>query len=225
MTNEELFLLKHLADTLETDLLTLVPRFGQSDGKLIAADRNPNTTGARLIWATNDPYAKLNAIREGVTGRRIKALVVFYEDLLAEADFKTSDLENLDLLVSNHILPNDTASASHVVLPGAGFAEKRGSMVNITGRLQRLNQAILPPEGAMDDWEILRDLIRALAPNEPARNLLEDVFGEIADEVEEFEDLTLSKIGNLGAQVTDTKESIPLLEIERARIGAGEIVG
>ena len=225
MTNEELFLLKHLADTLETDLLTLVPRFGQSDGKLIAADRNPNTTGARLIWATNDPYAKLNAIREGVTGRRIKALVVFYEDLLAEADFKTSDLENLDLLVSNHILPNDTARASHVVLPGAGFAEKRGSMVNITGRLQRLNQAILPPEGAMDDWEILRDLIRALAPNEPARNLLEDVFGEIADEVEEFEDLTLSKIGDLGAQVTDTKESIPLLEIERARIGAGEIVG
>ncbi len=225
MTNEELFLLKHLADTLETDLLTLVPRFGQSDGKLIAADRNPNTTGARLIWATNDPYAKLNAIREGVTGRRIKALVVFYEDLLAEADFKTSDLENLDLLVSNHILPNDTASASHVVLPGAGFAEKRGSMVNITGRLQRLNQAILPPEGAMDDWEILRDLIRALAPNEPERNLLEDVFGEIADEVEEFEDLTLSKIGDLGAQVTDTKESIPLLESERARIGAGEIVG
>ena len=225
MTNEELFLLKHLADTLETDLLTLVPRFDQSDGKLIAADRNPNTTGARLIWATNDPYAKLNAIREGVTGRRIKALVVFYEDLLAEADFKTSDLENLDLLVSNHILPNDTASASHVVLPGAGFAEKRGSMVNITGRLQRLNQAILPPEGAMDDWEILRDLIRALAPNEPARNLLEDVFGEIADEVEEFEELTLSKIGDLGTQVTDTKESIPLLETERARIGAGEIVG
>jgi NADH-quinone oxidoreductase subunit G len=225
MTNEELFLLKHLADTLETDLLTLVPRFDQSDGKLIAADRNPNTTGARLIWATNNPYAKLNAIREGVTGRRIKALVVFYEDLLAEADFKTSDLENLDLLVSNHILTNGTASASHVVLPGAGFAEKRGSMVNITGRLQRLNQAILPPEGAMDDWEILRDLIRALAPNEPARNLLEDVFGEIADEVEEFEELTLSKIGDLGTQVTDTKESIPLLETERARIGAGEIVG
>ena len=77
----------------------------------------------------------------------------------------------------------------------------------------------------MDDWEILRDLIRALAPNEPARNLLEDVFGEIADEVEEFEELTMSKIGDLGTQVTDTKESIPLLETERARIRAGEIVG
>ena len=112
-----------------------------------------------------------------------------------------------------------------VVLPGAGFAEKRGSMVNITGRLQRLNQAILPPEGAMDDWEILRDLIRALAPNEPERNLVEDVFGEIADEVEEFEELTLSKIGDLGVHVTDTDESIPLLETERVCIAAGEIVG
>ena len=77
----------------------------------------------------------------------------------------------------------------------------------------------------MDDWEILRDLIRALDDNEPARHLLEDVFREIADEVEEFEELTLSRIGDLGVQVTTTGESIPLLESERARIEAGEIVG
>ncbi|MCH2062790.1 MAG: molybdopterin-dependent oxidoreductase [Roseibacillus sp.] len=225
MTNEELYLLKQLADTLETDLLTLVPRFEQSDGKLIAADRNPNTTGAQLIWATKDPYAKLNAIRTGVAEGKIKALVVFYEDLLAEARFQADDLENLDLLISNNILTNATAKASHVVLPGAGFAEKRGSLVNITGRLQRLNQAILPPAGAMDDWEILRDLIKALDPNEPDRNMLEEVFREIVDEVEEFEELTLSKIGDLGLQITETGESIPLLEIEQARIATGEIIG
>ena len=225
MTNEELYLLKQLADTLETDLLTLVPRFEQSDGKLIAADRNPNTTGAQLIWATKDPYTKLNAIRTGVAEGKIKALVVFYEDLLAEARFQADDLENLDLLISNNILTNATAKASHVVLPGAGFAEKRGSLVNITGRLQRLNQAILPPAGAMDDWEILRDLIKALDPNEPDRNMLEEVFREIVDEVEEFEELTLSKIGDLGLQITETGESIPLLEIEQARIATGEIIG
>jgi NADH-quinone oxidoreductase subunit G len=45
-TNEELFLVKKLADTLETDLLTIVSREKQSDGMLISADRNPNTTGA-----------------------------------------------------------------------------------------------------------------------------------------------------------------------------------
>ena len=225
MTNEELFLLKRLADTLETDLLSLVPRFGESDGRLISADRNANTTGAQLIWASEDPFAKLDAIRAGVANRKIKAVVVFYENLLEEAGFQAADLNRLDFLASNHILANRTAQASEVVLPGAGFAEKRGSLVNVTGRLQRLNQAIQPPEGAMDDWEILRDLIRALDDNEPARYLLEDVFREIADEVEEFEELTLSRIGDLGVQVTTTGESIPLLESERARIEAGEIVG
>ena len=219
-TNEELYLLKRLAETLETDLLTLVPRFEESDGLLVSADRNPNTNGAKLLWATNDPYAKLDAIREGVSSRKIKAIVVFYEDLLGAAAFKATDLEKLELLVSNHLLPNGTAKASHVVMPGAGFAEKRGSMVNITGRLQRLNQAILPPEGVMDDWEIIRDLVAALDHNEPARHLIEDVFTEIVDDVEELEELTLSKIGDLGIQVTETGETIPLIENER-----GEIVG
>ena len=225
MTNEELYLLRRLADSLETDFLSLVPRFGESDGKLIAADRNPNTCGAKLIWASRNPYSKLESIRQGVVDGRIKALVVFYEDLLGDAGFKAEDLENLDFLVSNNILTNGTAKASHVVLPGAGFAEKRGSMVNITGRLQRLNQAISPPPGAMDDWEIIRDLIKALAPEEPSRYMLEEVFREIADDVEEFEDLTLSKIRNLGIPIVETGESIPLLELEKARITAGEIVG
>ena len=160
-----------------------------------------------------------------MSSRRIKAVVVFYEDLLGAAAFKARDLEKLELLVSNHLLPNGTAKASHVVMPGAGFAEKRGSMVNITGRLQRLNQAILPPEGVMDDWEIIRDLVAALDQNEPARHLIEDVFKEIVDDVEELEELTLSKIGDLGIQVTETGETIPLIENERARIERGEIVG
>ena len=225
MTNEELYLLRRLADTLETDLISLVPRLGKSDGKLISADRNPNTSGAKLIWASQDPYAKLDAIRKGVETGRIKALIVFYEDLLGDAQFEADDLAKLEFLVSNNILTNGTAKASHVVLPGAGFAEKRGSLVNVTGRLQRLNQAIPPPPGAMDDWEIIRDLIKALAPDEPSRYLLEEVFSEIADDVDEFEELTLSKIGDLGIPILDTGESIPLLEAERARITAGEIVG
>ena len=225
MTNEELHLLRRLADTLETDLLSLVPRVEESDGKLISADRNPNTSGAKLIWASRNPYAKLESIRQGVVDGKIKALIVFYEDLLGDAQFKADDLANLDVLVSNHILTNGTAKASDVVLPGAGFAEKRGSLVNITGRLQRLNQAISPPPGAMDDWEIIRDLVKALSPDEPSRHLLEEVFGEIADEVDEFEDLTLSKISDLGIPIVETGENIPLLESEKARITAGEIVG
>ncbi|MDA1005763.1 MAG: molybdopterin-dependent oxidoreductase [Verrucomicrobia bacterium] len=224
-TNEELFLLGKLAETLGTDLLTLVPRFGESDGKLISADRNANTTGATLLWDTEDPYAKLDAIREGVRSKRIKTLVVFYENILETAGFKEADLAHLDLLVSNHILPNGTAKCSHVVLPGASFAEKRGSLVNITGRLQRINKAIEPPAGAMDDWEIIRDLIAALDKKAPPLYLIEDVLKAIANEVPAFEDQNFSKIGDLGVQITLTGETIPLLEAEYHRIERGEIVG
>ena len=111
------------------------------------------------------------------------------------------------------------------MLPGAAFAEKRGSMVNVTGRLQRLNKAIEPREGAMDDWEIIRDLIAAVEKDSPPRHLLEDVFAELAAACPEFAGHSLSKIGDLGVPITDTGETIPLLEKERARITRGEIVG
>ena len=224
-TNEELFLLGKLAGVLGTELLTVVPRRGEADGRLLAADRNPNTTGAKLIWKTDDPGAMLDAIREGVRSRRISTLVVFYEDLLGEADFKKEDLAQLKFLVSNHILPNGTAKASHAVLPGAAFAEKRGSMVNITGRLQRLNKAIDPPRGAMDDWEIIRDLISALEKDCEPLTCLEDVFGQISRSVPEFTAQSLAAIGDLGVQITDTGETIPLIERERQRITLGEIAG
>jgi NADH-quinone oxidoreductase subunit G len=47
-TNEELFLLKKLADKLGA-ITDSIPRSGDSDKLLLNADRNPNTNGARLI--------------------------------------------------------------------------------------------------------------------------------------------------------------------------------
>ena len=115
------------------------------------------------------------------------------------------------------------------MLPGAAFAEKRGSMVNIACRLQRLNRAIEPPQGARDDWEILRDIAAGLTdmksgdPEFP--HLIEAVFKDMAAAVTEFSELSLSKIGDLGVPVTTTGRSIPLLENERARKAAGRING
>jgi len=114
-----------------------------------------------------------------------------------------------------------------VVLPGATFAEKRGSMVNVTGRLQRLNRAVEPLGDAKDDWEILRDLILALQGANPTDGpaMIENVFKSMAEAVSEFNGLTLSKIGDLGLPVTETGVKIPLLENERARKAAGLING
>ncbi|BCX49962.1 (2Fe-2S)-binding protein [Haloferula helveola] len=229
MTNEELFLVKALADSLGTEHLTVVPRMGESDGKLISADRNPNTQGVRVVWRREDPGFRLGEIRDSIREGKIKRLLVLGEELTAEADFTDEDLGKLEFLASSVLLAGPTASASDVVLPGAAFAEKRGSMINVTGRLQRLNRAVEPHGQARDDWEILRDMIGLLdgvattSPDFP--HLIEDIFKDMAASITEFEGLNLSKIGDLGLPLVETGVTIPLLENEKARKAAGEIVG
>ena len=225
MTNEELFLTRTLAAEIGTHLISLVPRSAEADTLLVAADRNPNTTGAKLILNTETPFSQLNFIRDSVRNGSIKALVVLGEDLVTDAGFTVDDLKQLAFLLQTSVLANPTAEAAHIVLPSAAFAEKRGSMVNLSGRLQRLNRAVELPGLAHDDWEILRDLILALSGGSNETHHIEDVFKALAGEVPEFNGLTLSKIGNLGTPILDTGYQIPLLENERARKAAGLING
>ncbi len=225
MTNEELFLVRALAENIGTQNLSIVPRYGEADHLLIAADRNPNTTGAKLVWENDGPSSKLDSIRSAVRSGDIKALIVLGEDLVSDAGFNSDDLSKLGLLVQLHTLANPTASLAHYVLPTAAFAEKRGSMVNLSGRLQRLNRAVEPVGQARDDWEAIRDLICAITGDKHEIHHIEDVFKAIAENIPAFQNLTLSKIGHQGTQITETGHKIPLLENERARKAAGQING
>ncbi|HEY8990412.1 MAG TPA: molybdopterin-dependent oxidoreductase, partial [Luteolibacter sp.] len=180
MTNEELFLAGALAAELGTKSLAIVPRTGEADNLLVAADRNPNTTGAKLVWNTEDPSAALASIREGVERGEINAVIALGEDLTAEAGFTVAQLAKIDFLLQVATLANATGAHSHLVLPAAGFAEKRGSMINLSGRLQRLNRAVEPPASARDDWEILRDLILAFTGEKNEVHAIEDVFKAMA---------------------------------------------
>ncbi len=225
MTNEELFLVRTLAAEIGTSQLSLVPRVAEADALLVAADRNPNTTGAKLVLETEDPCAKLDSIREGVRNGSIKALIVLGEDLITDAGFTADDLQKLDFLVQSSVLANPTADQAHLVLPSAAFAEKRGSMVNLSGRLQRLNRVVELTGQAHDDWEILRDLILALTGEKNEVHHIEDIFKALADSIPAFNGLTLSKIGHQGTPITETGYQIPLLANERARKAAGLING
>lgn len=225
MSNEELFLTRKIAEALGTDLLTIVPRLEESDGKLISADRNPNSTGASLIWGTDDPAAKLGAIREGVASGKIKALIVLQEDVLADAGFKAADLEGLNHLVSSHTHANPTASHSAVVLPSSGFAEKRATYVNVTGRLQRANQAVIAPGETRDDWESLAALLAQLNQDFEVPASMDSILNTLASDVEAFKGQSFGSIGDLGVQITETGVTIPLLEQEKARVESGIIVG
>jgi len=102
---------------------------------------------------------------------------------------------------------NATTAHATAVLPSAAYAEKRGSMINRKGRLQRLNRAVRGPGQARDDWEILRDLIQAVAGGNGIYTI-EDVFRQMSEAVPEFAGLTLSRISDLGVQLL-IKEAAP----------------
>lgn len=223
MTNEEMYVVRRLARQLGIERMDVVPRSGEPDGILIAADRNPNTLGAKLILGIQEPGAHLPAIREDLRSGRVAGLLVFGEDLL-EAGFEKGELARAGFLLTSQILANGTADAAEVLLPGAAWAEKRGSMINVQGRLQRLNRAVATPGRAKDDWEFLAELLRQVG-GAVAWKGIEDVFRDMAGEVAEFAGLSLGKIGDLGIPLVETGVKIPLLEREAERRAKGAIAG
>jgi len=206
MTNEELWLTAQIVRLLGVQLIDIVPRTGPGDDILLSADRNPNSNGARLLLQlASEPGAKLPAIAEAVKSGQVKALVALGENPLAFG-ISTEQLSQLAALIVMDILSNGAAEHATILLPSSGFAEKRGSMINGKGRLQRLNRAVRPPGTARDDWEILRDLLQALGGGNAIYSI-EDVFRQMSDAVPQFAGLSLSKIGDLGVHVMQLEES------------------
>ncbi|MEO6755124.1 MAG: molybdopterin-dependent oxidoreductase, partial [Chthoniobacteraceae bacterium] len=197
-TNEELFLVKRLAGAVKAVVVDILPRTGEADGMLIAADRNPNTTGAKLLGIAT---GKLGDIAAGIRDGKITALLTLGEDA-TKAGISAEDLAKLSTLVALDILPNATTEKAHVVLPASAPFEKRGSMINLKNRIQRLNKAVSAPSGARDDWEILRDLILAISGSNGLHSI-EDVFKAMAAETPALAGLTLSRIGDLGVDLNN----------------------
>jgi NADH-quinone oxidoreductase subunit G len=173
-------------------------------------DRNPNTNGARLILAsTSEPGANLMAIANAVKDGQIRALAVLGENPM-HLGISVEALAQIPALIAMDILGSEGTEKASVVLPACGFAEKRGSVINGKGRLQRLNRAIRPPGNARDDWEILRDLVQAIGGGDSLHSI-EDVFRRISETVSQFAGLSLSKIGDLGVHILQMEE-LPAIE-------------
>jgi len=171
------------------------------DGFLVSDDGNPNTVGARLLGVATGELASIAA---DVASGALKGLLVLGEDA-TQCGIPAAHLEKLETLVTMGILPDETTRRSNVILPSASWAEKRGSMINARGRIQRLNRAISSPGQARDDWENLRDLILDASGSNGIYSI-EDVFKLMAAETPALAGLSLSKIGDLGI---DLSEKIP----------------
>ena len=199
LTNEELWVLKRLATELGVTQIDSIPHPGQGDKFLRNADGNPNSRGAELLGLSSGGRVS-GGWAAGILSGKIKALLVFGGEDLVAAGIPASTLTKLEVLIYAGILANDTSRLAHVVLPGAGFAEKTGSMVNVHGRLQRMTRAIPAPGEAREDWMILRDLRMALTGGNSLHSV-EDIWKSMSAEVPSFQGLNWARIGDLGVQI------------------------
>ena len=198
-TNEELYLLAKLAKTLgaATDS---VPRAGAGDRLLLNADRNPNSTGARLTGMAAEPMgSNLPSIAEGIRSGRIKTLIVFGEDV-TRYGLGADLLGKLEMLIVSDILPNATTRLAHYLLPGCAHAEKRGTFTNTKGRVQKFMKAVEPPGDARPEGEILQELLLKLSGAAGCASV-EGCFNHLATEIPAFKGLTWAALGDTGVTV------------------------
>jgi NADH-quinone oxidoreductase subunit G len=198
-TNEELYLLSSLAK--KTNALTdSIPRAWAGDNLLVSPDRNPNSTGARLLGIAADPIgSNLKKMTAGIRDGRIKTLIVFGEDI-SWRGFGSDLLDQLETLIVSDILPNNTTRRAHYLLPGCAHAEKRGTFTSVKGRVQRFMKAVEAPGDARPEWEFLHEWVFNVTGQNGFVSI-EALFNQMAAEVPAYNGLTWASLGDAGRTV------------------------
>lgn len=197
-TTEELYLLKKLADHL--DAMTDTPEdMGESDQLLVNADKNANSNGARVVGLTGKTLgSNLSKISTGIKSGKIKHLLVFGSDVTEHIDAKL--LDTLELLVVSDILPSETSKKATYLLPACAHVEKRGTFINVKGRLQRFLKAVEAPGQARPEAETLAQLVGQVTGEDFPDNP-EGLFNRMASEVKALKGIKWADLGDLGVDV------------------------
>ncbi len=131
MSNEELIYWKKLGELLQWKLSLLRRPDGDQDDLLRVADKNPNTTGARIL-----------GLEEG--GGNEEVAVVFHFPSPGEHKMKIGIFTNAF----------EGMEDWDMVLPAATFAEKEGHWTNFQGRVQKFQQALEPLGESLEEGKI-----------------------------------------------------------------------
>ena len=109
-------------------------------------------------------------------------------------------LESLDLLVVSDIHRTPTTDLAHYVLPGAAHFEKRGTFVNVKGRIQKFMKAVEAPGDARPEWEFLHEILHKTT-GQNGFSTIEGLFNLMAQKVSALHGLTWASLGDLGVHI------------------------
>jgi formate dehydrogenase major subunit len=135
-------------------------------------------------------------------GSPVRGLFVMGENpIISDPDISHAEewFHNLDFVGVQDLFLTETARYADVVLPGASFAEKTGTVVNTERRIQIMHKAIDPPGGARGDLEILIELSNRLGLPTPFKDSSE-VMDEIARVTPSWRGVSHARLGGGGLQ-------------------------
>jgi NADH-quinone oxidoreductase subunit G len=201
-TNEEAFLFAKLMKKVSPDAALEVyyreRALSDTQKILMSPDRSPNFRGARQMGVSNGGY---DSLAKRLAAGNFSGAYVVGEDLVAaDGEPLRTALEKLSFLVVQDSRLNDTAKLAHVVLPATHFGEKEGTYTNRKGRVQKLNAAVIAPEGVLQDCDIFARLLE-LFGDKVAYSTPSEVFNAIAQAVNGYQGLNYAAIGDQGVEV------------------------
>jgi predicted molibdopterin-dependent oxidoreductase YjgC len=131
----------------------------------------PNGRGAKdlgILPHLGPGYVSLNG--QGGKGRvewpgaGLQALYVHQSSPLqafTATDAESMWLPGLRLIIHHRFSPSPLDDVAHVILPGQAFTETDGTVTNMEGRVQRINNGI-DAAWIREDWRVMQDIANRL---------------------------------------------------------------
>ncbi|HTN70185.1 MAG TPA: molybdopterin-dependent oxidoreductase [Methylomirabilota bacterium] len=204
-TNEEAFLFAKLIRNISSDPALEVfyqeRELTEVQKILMSPDRSPNFRGARDMGVSSN--GGFGSLMQKLLAGHFSAAYIVGEDLAGANGDRSeiqSALQRLSFLVVQDIRLTETAKLAHVVLPATHFGEKEGTYTNRKGRVQKLNAAVIPPDGTLHDLVIFLRLLD-LSGEKISYGTPFQVFEALTQQVAGYEGLSYAVIGDQGIQL------------------------
>ncbi|MDR3609033.1 MAG: molybdopterin-dependent oxidoreductase [Ignavibacteriaceae bacterium] len=211
------------------------PTFG--DDILRREDKTPNSKGAELVGAIPAKGGlSFDGIMTGIKSGRIKALYIIEDDIVSAKPELEDILSKLDLLIVHSTNFNKTTELADYVFPSSTYTAKNGVFVNFQGRAQRIRPAAstIEQDRALDGmnlsrldkfgtpfdswanskqrdaratWRIIQALMQIYGIK-PKYSIAEDIFIDIAKNIEAFKGLNYEILGDLGVKLKTAKPEL-----------------
>ncbi len=204
-TNEEAYLFAKLAKRISANCVLEVfhreRELTEVQKILMSPDRSPNFRGAREMGVSSN--GGFESLMEKLVAGNFSGVYVVGEDLIAtngDREKVRAALQKLSFLVVQDTRLTETAKLAHVVLPATHFGEKEGTYTNRRGRVQKLNAAVIPPDGALQDCDIFLRLLDVAGETHSYASVAE-IFAVLAREIPSYKGLDYASIGDQGIEL------------------------